>query len=167
MELQLEELKRKKIIEIPDEDVRAFSEKVIISIRNKIIDTLNDVEVNNENIEEYLVASIFDAVENLKDTKKQLFTCPEYNGEIIWQVIYTNDVVTLDSYIIDIATKNIKPHTTLELALSPDNLCELSFKIKDDSLKDNEELEQTLALNRLSMLLRLCFYIFTLKSKTI
>lgn len=165
MDLKLEKFKRKNVITIPEEDIYTFSEKTLKLAKEEIIHTLNTTEVTNDDIEEFLISTILETTEEAGTLKEQLFTCTPTDGKHIWRVLYTNDVIVIDSYTFDGAITDItyiKPHTTLEIVFSEEDMCDLSFTINDESLKDNDNNNETLTIIRISLLLRLCFYLFVL-----
>lgn len=165
MKLKFEELKAKNTITIPEEHINYFSEKTLRLAKKEIMNILNVTEVSTDDIEEFVISDIFETTKELGVLKEQLFTCLPADGEFAWRVICDENIVAIDSYIVDGEENEFKPHTTLEVVFSEEDICNLSFKIDDDSLEDNEELSETIAVIRVSMLLRLCFYLFTLKSK--
>lgn len=162
MTLPLKDLENKQVMIISEEHIDAFSEEALVGIVNSIASD----DVTPHDIEENLVSDILDCANEIDVLKEIFFTCEPEQGSFLWRVISEKDVVILESYIMDSENETMELNSTCELVLKEDeNVCEVKFEIDkeiEEFVSEDSTIEEVIASVRISMLLRLTFYMFTI-----
>lgn len=181
MKLTLEDVMGKELIVVSDVDMDDFAEGTldyIKSITSNELKTVCDIE----NALNYLFSEITEMTKDVDEFISLYFVCKPSEGTFLWNLILDNDIIMLDSYVIDIKKQEMSKYLGFEIYSTDENKYTSAFEngeryeyipfavtlksgkeysavIETTYLTDEEYENLDIQLTKLSELIRLKYYI--------